>query len=169
VLLISQSVFTEYFNNILKSEDIELAFIAKVNTDVQGGSAYLTWINPDSTTQALLFSPLKMFYFLFSPIPLDWRGIGDIFGFCLDSSIHFFLFFIIISGMKYIKYKRDNTLVKFFVISALITAFIYAYGVSTAGTAMRHRTKIVPVLIVAAAISYSYKDKYKKDKCRNIN
>jgi hypothetical protein len=163
-LLIRQGIFTEYFENMLSSEDLDAALIEQAGVISQGGSKYLTWINVNSTTQALLFSPLKMFYFLCSPIPFDWRGAGDITAFCFSSMFFMYLIFNMLNGLKYIAKKQDKAIVKFLLTAMLITTFIYGYGVFAAGPAMRHRTKIVPALIVAAAISYNYKVKSKNTK-----
>jgi hypothetical protein len=166
MFLISIGVFTEYFDRLLESEDATAEFISQVNSETEGDSKYLTWINADSPTQAIVFSPLKMFYFLFSPIPFDWRGLRDLIAFCLDSSIIIYLFFTIFKGLKWIRQKKDKAIVKFLLTAILITAFIYGYGVFTAGTAMRHRTKIIPALIVMAAISYNHKH---RDNLFNLN
>ncbi len=37
-----------------------------------GNSDYLTWLDLSSPSKILLFIPLKAFYFLYSPIILDW-------------------------------------------------------------------------------------------------
>src|SRR5690606_28485051 len=56
----------------------------------EGGSVYLASFSGLSGIAALLVAPLKMFYFLFSPLPLDWRGGGDIVSFLFDSTVYLF-------------------------------------------------------------------------------
>lgn len=164
VFLISSGYFTEYFNGLLDSES-EIDFLAgRFNHQSEGGSKYLTWISVENPLQMILFSPLKMFYFLFSPIPLDWRGINDVIGFCFSSFFLIYLTWISFTNLKYVKDKIEKNLVKILLISSFITIFIYGLGVFASGTAMRHRTKIISILIITAAISYNSTNKNKKRK-----
>jgi len=166
IYVISTGIFTTYFDKILKEEDATSALLYQASRVSLGGSKYLTWININSPIQFLLFSPLKMFYFLFSPIPLDWRGIIDIIAFCFNSIILIYLFWFTLGWQKYIIGKREKIIVKLLLLSMFFTIFIYAYGVFASGPAMRHRTKIVPILIVTAAIAYDYKQKNKIKKIK---
>ena len=162
IYLISTGYFTGYFDKLLDSEDEFSTLVEQVNFQSEGGSAYLTWINANNPIQAILFSSLKMLYFLFSPLPWDWRGISDIIAFCFSSLIVFYLIWITFKHLKYIKKKSGKTLVKILLIASLITTFIYSLGVAASGPAMRHRTKIVPILIVTAALAYDAKLKNNK-------
>ncbi|MDN3451211.1 hypothetical protein QMA09_13510 [Planococcus sp. APC 3906] len=119
----------------------------------RGGSMYLSSLNGLTGIVALLVAPLKMFYFMFSPIPLDWRGFGDIASFMFDSSIYVFLVGATIYGL----FKSDMPLRnKIFILLFLgITVLVYSYGTQSAGTAMRHRNKIIPLLLITFAIANS--------------
>ena len=130
------------------------AFVELTNKTGRGNSAYLTWIKADNVTQSLLFIPLKMFYFLFSPLPTEWRGINDIIGFCIDGLVYLWLC-ICIYRLSHLR-GLEKSLKRFLLISLLITVFIYAYGTSNAGTSMRHRAKIMPLIILTYAISMNY-------------
>lgn len=144
----STSMFTEKFNNMDSSEDL----LSGIN-NTRGESAYLTWIKADNLWMGLLFSPLKMFYFLFSPLPSGWRGFGDIFAFMVDSSFYIFLCWSIVQN-----YRLRNTFVnirKFLLIGLGFSVFAFALGTFTAGTAMRHRAKLLPMLIVLYAVTSS--------------
>lgn len=119
----------------------------------RGGSMYLSSLNGLTGIVALLVAPLKMFYFMFSPIPLDWRGLGDVVSFLFDSSIYVFLVGATIYGL----YRSDMPLRnKIFILLFLgITVLVYSYGTQSAGTAMRHRNKIIPLLLITYAIANS--------------
>ena len=119
----------------------------------EGGSVYLASFNGWSGAAALLVAPLKMFYFLFSPLPLDWRGLGDVVSFLFDSSVYVFL----IGATLYGLFKSDMPVrTKIFILLCLgITVFIYSYGTQSAGTAMRHRNKIIPLLLISFAAANS--------------
>ena len=53
-------------------------------------------------TQVIFNMVIRMFgfYFLFSPIPLDWRHLMDILTFIMDSSIYLYLLYTIIKYLK---------------------------------------------------------------------
>ncbi|MDN7241619.1 hypothetical protein QWY14_07430 [Planococcus sp. N028] len=117
----------------------------------RGGSMYMESFNGLSGWVVYLIAPIKMFYFLFSPIPLDWRGLGDMVSFLFDSSFYLFLIGTILYGLC----KSDMTLRNKIVISAflVITVVIYSYGTANAGTAMRHRNKMIPLFLIMFAIA----------------
>lgn len=138
-------IFTEKFS---KLEDVD-DFIQITNMVSEGGSAYLQWIRTDSVFQSILFSPIKMIYFLFSPLPADWRGMTDIVAFMLDGIVYLILVYHIMRNM--IK-RRDNPLKTYIAISVIFTVFTFAYGTYNSGTAMRHRSKIFPIIVVLYAI-----------------
>ena len=118
----------------------------------RGDSAYLTWLNVDNPIIGFLFSPLRMFYFLFSPIPFDWRGITDIIAFTMDSSVYAYLCWKIFKYRKNRNGKTNIALRKFLVISISALTFAFAFGTGNSGTAMRHRAKFTTILIVAYSL-----------------
>lgn len=150
-LLVADSfeMFTAKFNSF--DFDSNEDFLKKVNSQGGGNADYLTWIDADSTVQGLLFSPLKMFYFLFSPLPTEWNRIIDIIGFAIDGAIYMAMCWAIWkyrSGMHlYLK--------RFLVLAMLCSAFIFGYGTYNAGTAFRHRAKLLSVIAIPFAISIS--------------
>ena len=139
--------FTAKFAAYDSIEDI----VAVTNKVGGGGADYLTWINSNSVAQSFMFAPLKMFYFLFSPLPTEWRGLTDIIGFLIDGLIYMVLCYGIV------KYRADTLLnkqlKKYLIISLLVVVFIFAFGTKNAGTAFRHRAKIIPIIAVVFAIS----------------
>ena len=151
-------VFTDKFNKLEKLDSMEEY---QILANRKAGSTYLRWLDVKGTNEILLFSPLKMFYFLFSPIPLDWRGISDIIAFFFDSIVYFFLFWGLFRKYKKIKVPVEKRLVLFLTISLFFVVFTYSYGTSVTGTAIRHRAKIMPLLLVTAAICYDRNDEKK--------
>ena len=119
----------------------------------EGGSVYLASFSGLSGIAALLVAPLKMFYFLFSPLPLDWRGVGDIISFLFDSSVYLFLIGTTLYGL----FRSEMPVrTKIFILLVIgMTVFIYSYGTQSAGTAMRHRNKIMPLLLLSCAAANS--------------
>ena len=119
------------------------------------GSGYLQSITTTSLGQIVVYLPLFMFYFLYSPTPDMFRGMLDIVSFILNSSIY--LYFTFYGFYLYKKVKNQLTLtekkiIKYLFISIIFTVAVFSVGTRNAGTAMRHRDKIVPLLIVIFAI-----------------
>lgn len=117
------------------------------------GSIYISKVT--SIKDFILTSPVRYFYFLFSPTPNFWRGSMDIFAFFANSSIYIYL---IGSSLKnYLKIKRrikrrDRVFIESLMIGMFVTTFVYGMGTTTAGIAIRHRDKILPVLLITYCI-----------------
>lgn len=119
------------------------------------GSGYLQSVTTTSLGQIIAYLPLFMFYFLYSPTPDMVRGVLDIVSFILNSSIY--LYFTFYGFYLYVKIKNRLTLtekkiIKYLFISALFTIAVFSIGTRNAGTAIRHRDKIVSLLLVIFAI-----------------
>ena len=145
----SSDMFTGKFQSASSSDGL----LATINADTTGDSAYLAWIKADNLWMGLLFSPLKMFYFLFSPLPTNWRGFGDIIAFMIDSSFYIFLCWNI--ARNYRLSNKFGSIKLFLLIGFIISVFVFAFGTYTAGTALRHRAKLLPMLTVLYAVSSS--------------
>ena len=118
-----------------------------------GGSAYLQWMSGYSYGVSLLLSPIRMIYLLFSPIPFDWRGLLDIVVFCVDSSVYLFLFLTIFKKLKQASHLR-----KYLLISLLSITLLFAMGTSNSGTAIRHRAKFYPFLVLTYCVAIKERD-----------
>nr|WP_316046727.1 hypothetical protein [Planococcus glaciei] len=88
---------------------------------------------------------------MFSPLPLDWRGMGDIVSFFFDSSVYLFLVGATIFGLVKSDMPIRNKI--FILLFLIVTVFVYSYGTQAAGTAMRHRNKIIPLLLITFTMS----------------
>lgn len=145
-ILLSLLIFSQYggvFNKIDQIDSIESLYT--LSNKGRGGSVYLQRLEVNSLTTFILYSPLKMIYFLISPVPHMWRGIRDIITFVFSSLV--FLISIILAITNKDKIKKNPLLIGLF-ISLVVTALFFGTGVSNAGTAMRHRQKILPLLII---------------------
>lgn len=133
----------------MDGENTEEVLISHYNNALGGGSDYLTNLPIDNMGAVLLFSPLKMLYFTFSPMPWDWRGFPDILAFFIDSIIYIILCWGIVKNVQNNYSKLRTGLI----ISLLSVVFIFGIGVTNAGTAMRHRAKLLPLFVIAYCIS----------------
>lgn len=149
IAILNQSdVFLGKFKNIDELEDI----ISTANSRT-GGSVYLTSLKLNNWWQVLIYSPIYMFYFLTSPLPWNWRGLNDIVTFFIDSSLYFIFVFMLIKNLRYRnKSLYHKNVILGLAMSDLLTIFIFGIGVQNAGTAMRHRHKILPLLLIIFTI-----------------
>lgn len=123
------------------------------------GSTYLLWMKDLSTSVKLLLSPIKMFYLIFSPLPTDWRNLTDALVFFADSLV--FLVLVIHVFRRPLKGKEFQ-LKRIFIYMFLVMTFLFSMGTSNAGTAVRHRAKFLPVLLLSACmVPYATKEKRK--------
>lgn len=128
------------------------------------GSSYLKGANIDSIGKTILYLPLRIFYFLYSPTPDMIRGVLDIGVFLLNSTIYIYTTYFSWKYFKILKNKiqrKKIILLKSLFISFCTTVIVFSIGTSNAGTATRHRDKIVLFLIVIYGI---LKEEYEKKK-----
>lgn len=150
--------------------DVEKILAYNNNTQLKSaGSAYLESITTDSLGQIGVFLPLFMFYFIYSPTPDMFRGILDIITFMLNSSIYIYITIVGILTYRRISRKLSKSqkqIIKALFISALFTIAVFSVGTRNAGTAVRHRDKILPFLIVIFAI---IRNRYIQLKTEKLN
>jgi len=113
-----------------------------------GGSAYPSWLIPDSISGFFLLIIPRLFYLLFSPFIWDLRAINHLLGF-VDGLLYLFLFYWITKGVVFKKHNQIITTL-FIILIPLLVA--YSWGVGNFGTALRHRVKFIPVFIAISTI-----------------
>lgn len=141
--------FFDYFASVESADDI----VARNELAQSGGAAYTAeLVSNDSFWGMLINTPLKMFYFLFSPLPWDWRNLNDVIAFVFSSL--FFLFCLIL-GVRALRVRDYNrNFLWILLLLAIASAVIFGWGTSNAGTALRHRDKFLVNYIVMFAVSY---------------
>lgn len=152
------------FSKFITQRDI---ILSKDSYGSEAGSRYLSSVYINSISDIIKYGWLKSIYFLASPTILYWRGISDILSFGLDSLVYIILSLRIIFVRTKVpeKYKQIYLTLIF---SLIITVFTFGLGTSTAGTAIRHRNKLLVLLIVAAAISENFRINSSIYKTRRI-
>ncbi len=156
VVVISLTYFDDVifgkFRNVEEIGDI----YSKANQRL-GGSAYLTSITINNPIQLVIFGPIKTFYFFTSPLPLNWRGFMDIFTFMTDSMLYLMT---IVYTVKNRKLFGDKKVLIVCLIWMLVGAgLIFGIGVSNAGTAVRHRQKLMAIFLVLLGVVLDEKKK----------
>lgn len=145
------SLFLEKLERISSAEDA----VAIATAGSVGGSAYLTGVHIDNPLSFALFGGLKAFYLLVSPLPMDWRGINDVVSFTLDGLVYLVAIILIVRCIRPRGSRYGRRLLWTVVAGALLASLVLGLGTSAAGTAMRHREKVLPVLAVSVGIALS--------------
>jgi len=156
--LLAVLMFVMYFGVIRFGDDLFFKFqgvetISEVYDTANkrlGDSTYLEGVEVDSFTDFVVFGPIKALYFLVAPLPTDWRGIWDVGAFLLDSSLYFSVAFLFLRRQRHMARNRSLLIALFVALAS--AALVFGVGVGNAGTAMRHRQKLTPVVLVALAL-----------------
>lgn len=149
-----------------KGKDLESLSRAKMQDT---GSRYVNEVS--GPAEYVLILPIRFFYFLFSPTPNMFRGVKDIMSFILNSCIYLYFLYDSFKNYRIISNKikfKQKIFIQSLCISFLVTAFVYAIGTSTAGTALRHRDKLLFLLALINFSIYSLKNeknRLKKNDC----
>jgi hypothetical protein len=113
-----------------------------------GGSVYPDWLSPKSPLDFFLLIIPRLGYLLFSPFIWDLRAINHLLGF-VDGLLYLFVLDWIIKGMVLKKLNKFVSILLIILIPLLIT---YSWGVGNFGTALRHRSKFIPIFIAISTI-----------------
>jgi len=117
------------------------------STDKEIGAKYPIWITPENTIELIYLTPIRMFYFLYSPFPWDVKKLKHMIG-LIESFFYLYLTYCILSNKKIL---NQNPQTRFLIILLILYIFIYSFGVGNFGASIRHRLKFVMILIAIAA------------------
>jgi len=154
IAFLTVTQFYELFlGHFLDRDDEFLDIYSVADTSARrrvGGSVYLMELSIDNPVELIIYGPVKTFYFLTAPLPFDWRGSRDIFTFVSDSMLFITTIYYLIRNRK--NFKDKKILIIGLVLILVSVSFIFGIGVYNAGTAMRHRQKIVPIFLILLAL-----------------
>lgn len=143
-----QDVLFDKFNGVDSAEDV-VSGVDKYNA---GGSAYDVGFHiGNSTLNLIVNSPIRMFYFIASPLPWDWRGVSDIIAFFFSTLVFIYALYRAFVEIRRSPKGEERSLIMIFTVIALCGALIFAWGVSNAGSAMRHREKFTMIYMLLIA------------------
>jgi len=92
--------------------------------------------------------PVRYVTFIFSPfVPWLVRSIWHSVG-LIDAFLYLWMFYLL---YKYKRIFKFNETAKAILIMILLTILVFSLGVTNVGTAIRHRAKIAPLLIILAS------------------
>ena len=129
----------EYLNHVVVGR-----FLASTGT---GRTVYLMNLVPTNLVQFILYLPIRIIYFLFSPFLWMVGGAADIFV-LVDGTLYLILVIFALKRLKELEPKiRKAVLIYFFAFSV-----VFSIGTTNYGTAMRHRHKILWLITVVAVV-----------------
>ena len=128
-------------------ESIESRF----ERDALGGSAYPAILAKGNPFAQPWLIPARMVYFHFSPFPWDIRSARHILG-LVSAFLYMFLFYRIYKGWPKLRERPEHEVMLFMLLGL---TFVFAIGVTNIGTAIRHKTKFLVLILVMAASSFS--------------
>ena len=130
--------------NGLESGDID-ALTDRQEGFAHGRAAYLEDLHAGSPVDLLWQTPIRMVYFLFAPFPWMISTGSDAFG-LIDSAIFALL---TIHALRHRRALAGNPRIVLVLGVFGAMAMVFAIGVSNYGTALRHRNKMLPLLIAS--------------------
>jgi len=134
-------------------ENISNQFQIRESMKTMGNSAYPSWMLITGGLSEFWKVPIRYIAFLFSPlIPFMVKNPKHIIG-LFDGILYLLLFYNIYKNRKLIK---SNSAARGVLIMSLFLILVFSLGVSNVGTAIRHRAKIVPILIILYLPKGSY-------------
>lgn len=128
----------------------------------EAGSRYLTGLTIDSVPTLIFYSPIRAIFFLFSPLPTNWRGISDFFAFLADSCVHFYVIAASMKARKLLKRAQGlskdlrvkySRLLRVGLSIITVTAFVFCLNTNNSGTAIRHRDVLIGIEAVILGLS----------------
>ena len=127
-------------------------------SNLNAGSSYAKYVGDSSTWgRFFLYTPARMFYAMFSPLPWQWRGMLDIVTFFLNSLLYLIVF--VIGIINTFKKEYWNYYNKWLVLIALVASVIIGWGSTAFGNSLRHRDKFFLLFVVLLALEIRGKDK----------
>lgn len=133
----------DYERFLAAAEAAEAASTAASNR-AEGGAAYLTGLTASNPVDLLWQAPIRALYFLFSPFPWNISSIFHLKGF-IDSGFLIYIFYIM---WKYRKELWVNDIYRYLLYILLIYVFVFSFGSSNFGSAIRHKAKFLPIIIM---------------------
>lgn len=99
-------------------------------------------------TNLLVNTPIRIFYYLLAPVPWNWRGLSDVFAFIFSSFFYFHATRTAVIALK----KNGSSILTALLIICVASAVVFAWGVESAGTALRHRVKFSSAFFLLFAV-----------------
>ena len=128
---------------VINFETAEGRVLASNERQALGGSSYYGGTTTESWGQAVVQLPGRVTLYMFSPLPWTVRSPTQVIG-LLDGLIWMLMVLALIKHRRRIWEDPASRLLLIFLVMGVT---VYSLGTTNAGTALRHRTKIIPALL----------------------
>jgi len=125
--------------------DLSLSRLAEIEKiAARDRTAYLINLQINSVTDLFWQTPVRVLCFLFAPFVWNLHSILDLIG-IFDAILYLILFIIIFRSFRLLFKDEMNRNLFLFLFSGIL---VFALTVSNYGTALRHRAKFLPLLVI---------------------
>ncbi|MEX0930285.1 MAG: hypothetical protein WDZ79_01260 [Candidatus Paceibacterota bacterium] len=131
---------------------------------VRGRATYLPDLRPSSYADIVLQTPVRVASFFFAPYPWDVEDPVDLFGVMIGLT-YAVLIALALYSLRFMDRNERIRAVALLVIVALF-AIVFAWGTSNYGTSLRHKSKIVWMLIALASVSVCLSPRFESLRAR---
>lgn len=123
-------------------------FESREMRDTEGSAGYPQWLRIRGGLADVWKVPIRFVALVFSPLlPFMVRSSAHLLG-ALDAVLYILLFWNMFSSWSYVKSRRPALVILIVTMSLYL---LFSLGVSNFGTAIRHRSKMSPLLLIVAA------------------
>ena len=119
----------------------------------RGRTAYLTETVPNTAPEAILFAPIGMAYFLFTPFPWMVANAMDLVV-ALEAVGNVLFAVAGLWGLQ-AAWQRDSARTAALLVGLLAAGLVYGVGTANVGTAVRHRQMFVWVVYVFGTVGFT--------------
>lgn len=132
----------------------------KSNT-VMANTDYIS--SPTSNIGIIAQTPIRLFYFMVSPLFWQVRSVGTIIAMILDGIPRVYLVYSVYKNWRRREQLSNKNRAVFIgmLMIVLCSHLIFSWGTNNYGTAMRHRTKVFPAEIILFSV---FKVQFMKEK-----
>lgn len=153
IYMLSNGVGTEKLG-VGGGVELSISGISSIgNMSAEGRAAYLKGVSFSNPILTILFLPIRMMYFLYTPFLWMIRNLVDIAG-LFDALLYIYLSIAVIKkSISILKCDHKSTEEKFILMLLLVLVVIvamFAAVTSNYGTAIRHRCKLFPIFLFIA-------------------
>lgn len=121
-----------------------------------GGSAYLTGLEVHNLFEMMLYSPIKLIYFITSPMPWNINSLNELIAFLFDGVFYLLTLIIFLKNHRVIREKPILTILS---LSLIAGWFIFGLVISNAGTGLRHRFKFFYIVVLILGLIWDQRRK----------
>ena len=146
ILFTNNYIAIPYIGNYEILTDFDYLFY-KANIGFHGSAVYPSWLSINNIYELFPKLIIKVIYFLYSPFIWDIKQFSHIVG-LFDGILYIVLTIFLICNINSI---WTNPLTRILLLIFISYLIIYGLGVGNFGTAIRHRSKFLIILIILAS------------------